>query len=282
MALVPALSTLWQQPQDIWHDIAERRPQFSFAHSAPGFGSVQQSFHRSAQAAFERLSHVMSPYELNPLDINPLRNVLETHIDFEKLKSQSRFKLFIAATSVATGKSRIFRNHDLSIEVVLASCCLPTLFKAIEIDGHYYWDGGYSANPDLKTMVRESHTGDTIIVLLNPLTDTRQPRTSAEISDSINRITFNQPFLSECDYIRLYRQHANFRLFSPSNRRMINHRFHAILSGRHTEQLAPGSKSNPDLEMLLGLFRSGREETEHWISQNRKQVGRSSTFEVFR
>lgn len=267
--------------QDIWHAIADSSSQFSIPHPAPGIEAIQQTLHKSAQVAFERLSQVMSPYELNPLDINPLRYVLEANIDFDKLKNQSDLELLIAATAISTGKRRIFRNRELTVETVLASSCLPTLFKAIEIDGEYYWDGGYSANPDLKTLISECHARDTIIVLLNPLKETRLPKTPAEISDNINRITFNQPFLTECDYINLCRNQAKRILLSRQERKMIRHRFHAIHSAEHTGNLAPGSKSTPNLEMFLNLYRSGRKETELWYSENRKHLGRKTTFEVF-
>ncbi len=272
-----------QKLHDIWHAIADSSMQFSFVQSTPGFEAVQQSIHKSARLAFERLSQVMSPYELNPLDINPLSDVLESLIDFDKLRKQTEIKLFIAATAVSTGTRRIFRNQDLTVDTVLASTCLPTLFKAINIDGEHYWDGGYSANPDLKTLINESGARDTIIVLLNPLTDGRFPKTAAEISDSVNRITFNQPFLSECDYIGVYRELARRSFFSRRYRKkLLDHHFHAIQSGQHTGNLAPGSNTTIDLEMFLKLHQSGREETELWFSENRKKLGKNSTFELFK
>ena len=115
-----------------------------------------------------QVAGLLSPYDFNPLGFDPLRRLLTDAIDFEKLRTDSTLELLIAATEVASGRSRLFRRRELTVEAVLASACLPTLHRAVEIDGVAYWDGGFSANPDVKTLAMESPVEDTLIVQINP------------------------------------------------------------------------------------------------------------------
>src|SRR5215469_16182256 len=128
-----------------------------------------------AYIAMDMMSRLLSPYDLNLTGWNPLRNILTEGIDFERV-AQSSIKLFITATNVATGRARVFRNRDLTPEVLIASACLPTMFQAIEIDGEAYWDGGYSGNPTITPLVRECTPQDTIIVPINPIERKGTPR----------------------------------------------------------------------------------------------------------
>lgn len=130
------------------------------------------------------MSRVFSPYDLNPRDINPLRRILEEVIDFERVAS-APIKIFVTATSVETGRARVFRNADLTPNALLASACLPTMFQAIEIDGQAYWDGGYSGNPTITPLVRECVSRDTILVQINPIARQDKPRTAMEITNRL-------------------------------------------------------------------------------------------------
>ncbi|MBS1173005.1 MAG: alpha/beta hydrolase, partial [Proteobacteria bacterium] len=118
-------------------------------------------------AALDVAARVMSPYDINPMGTNPLRDILQ-HLDFERI-AKSKVKLFVTATNVRTGRGRVFRNADISPDVLLASACLPTMFQAVEIDGEPYWDGGYSGNPSMSPLVRECSSSDTILVQINPI-----------------------------------------------------------------------------------------------------------------
>ena len=139
------------------------------------------------------MASLWSPYDFNPLGFDPLRRLLTDTIDFEKLRTGSPIELLIAATEVATGRARIFRRKELTVESVLASACLPTLHHAVEIDGVAYWDGGFSANPDIKTLAMESPVEDTLIVQINPLVRHGLPTGVREISLHANRLAFNAP-----------------------------------------------------------------------------------------
>src|SRR5205085_4458357 len=139
-------------------------------------------------AALDLMSRMLSPYDLNPFGLNPLRDILAESIDFERLAS-SPIKLFVTATKVRTGRGRIFRNPEITADVLLASACLPTMFRAIEIDGEPYWDGGFAGNPTITPLVRESDAHDTILVQINPVETPDEPRTAAEILNRLNEIS---------------------------------------------------------------------------------------------
>ncbi len=128
------------------------------------------------------VASLWSPYDFNPLGFDPLRRILEAHIDFARIRAVPDLELLIAATDVATGTKRLFRRGELTVEAVLASACLPTIHHAVEIEGRAYWDGGFSANPDLVTLAGESPTADTLLVLLSPIEQPGIPRTAREIA----------------------------------------------------------------------------------------------------
>jgi len=166
-----------------------------------------------AYIAMDLMSRVLSPYDLNPMGLNPLRSILLESIDFDRLVS-SPIKLFITATSVRTGRGRIFRNGEITPDVLLASACLPTMFRAVEIDGEPYWDGGYAGNPTITPLVRESDAHDTILVQINPRERAETPRSAGDILNRLNEISFNSPLMKELRMIALLRQVAD-----PNGRR---------------------------------------------------------------
>src|ERR1700732_4932330 len=158
--------------------------------------------------AMDLMGRVLSPYDLNPLGLNPLRSILAESIDFERL-ARSPIKLFVTATNVHTGRGRIFRNTEITADVLLASACLPTMFQAIEIDGVPYWDGGYAGNPTITPLIRESDAHDTILVQINPRERPETPRSAADILNRLNEISFHSPLMKELRMIALLRQVAD-------------------------------------------------------------------------
>ena len=153
------------------------------------------------------MSRLFSPYDLNPLGINPLYNILTEFIDFNRV-AQSSIKLFVTATNVSTGRGRVFRNNEITANVLLASACLPSIFKAVEIDGEYYWDGGYSGNPTITPLIRECESQDTILVQINPVMRPDLPRTARDILNRLNEVSFNAVLLKELRMIALLRKLA--------------------------------------------------------------------------
>lgn len=235
----------------------------------------------SRSAPMGRVASLFSPYEFNPLGFDPLRRLLTSHIDFDKLRAFAGIELLIAATDVTTGRARLFRRREMSIEAVLASACLPTLHHAVEIDGRAYWDGGFSANPDIVTLAAESSVADTVIVHINPITKAGVPRSAREIAFDVNRITFNQPLLRDVELIEAAREAAAgpFRRHGRQAR-LARHRFHLIEAGRYTASLSPETKLRPDRELLTFLYNAGRSETHKWVDRNLGTVGRRATVDL--
>ena len=161
------------------------------------------SLSRSSQMA--QVASLWSPYEFNPLGFDPLRRLLTSLIDFESVQ-KGPIELLIAATEVATGRARLFRRAGLTVDAILASACLPTMHHAVVIDGVAYWDGGFSANPDLVTLAMESPVADTLIVQLNPLVRQGHPTGAREITGQVNRLTFNAPLLRDVEIIETVRE----------------------------------------------------------------------------
>src|SRR5262245_38035559 len=159
-------------------------------------------------AFFDIAARMFSPYDVNPLGSNPLSRILADCVDFTRL-SKAPIKLFVTATNVRTGRGRVFRNADITPEVLLASACLPTVFQAVEIDGEPYWDGGYSGNPSMAPLIRECASSDTILVQINPIERPGIPRTAREIQNRLNEIAFNAVLIKELRGAALLRKAAN-------------------------------------------------------------------------
>jgi NTE family protein len=229
-----------------------------------------------------QMASLWSPYEFNPLGFDPLRRLLNQTIDFDKLRTSSPIELLIAATEVASGRARLFRRDEITVEAVLASACLPTLHHAVEIDGVAYWDGGFSANPDIKTLAMESPVEDTVIVQLNPLVRHDLPTGVREISLHANRLAFNAPLIRDVEVIETVRECSQRWLGGARGRygRLATHRFHLIEAGRHTAALSPDSTMKPDWRLLNYLYSAGRDEAEKWMSRHRASVGRRSSVDL--
>ncbi|MGI9522459.1 MAG: patatin-like phospholipase family protein [Hyphomicrobiaceae bacterium] len=230
-------------------------------------------------APMPSLSALLSPYEFNPGGFDPLRKILSEHIDFEAIRTSQTTEILLAATDVATGRARLFRRREMTVDVVLASACLPSLNHAVEIDGRFYWDGGFSANPDLLALATECPIKDTLLVQLNPIHKSEIPRDTKGIEDRVNTITFNQPLLRDIETIIMAQQMRTSWFASRNNplRHIKTHRFHLIAAGRHTAGLGAESKVVPDLELLSYLHGSGRTEASRWLEQHKASIGRRGT-----
>jgi NTE family protein len=236
----------------------------------------------SRSNALAQVAQLFSPYDLNPLGFDPFRKLLEAHVDFGLLRTRPGPQLLIAATDVATGRPRLFRRRELTVEAVLASACLPMLHHAVTVDGQAYWDGGFTANPDLLTLGRESPVGDTLIVKLSTVDRDGVPTSAREIAGRINQITFMQPMLRDIEVIETVRRLTSRWMSgnAPGDARLARHRFHLIEAGRFTGALPPESKGKPDIELLTYLHGAGRSETEKWLARHRGSVGRKETVDL--
>ncbi|WP_019404136.1 MULTISPECIES: patatin-like phospholipase family protein [unclassified Chelatococcus] len=229
--------------------------------------------HSPLFAAMDMMSRVVSPYSLNPAGANPLAGILSEVIAFDRL-ADSRIKLFITATNVRTGRGRVFRNGEITVDVLLASACLPTLFQAIEIDGDGYWDGGYSGNPTMTPLIRESSALDTILVQINPVERPGTPRLARDILNRLNEVSFNAVLLKELRMMALLRQQASSDAGEGS--RWARMRIHRITSVVMTE-LGYSSKLNAEWAFLSMLRDEGRRAAEAFYRTHKDDLGRRST-----
>ncbi|MFA7308277.1 MAG: patatin-like phospholipase family protein [Hyphomicrobium sp.] len=229
-----------------------------------------------AYVAMDLMSRVLSPYDLNPLGLNPLRGILAESIGFSRLPS-SPIKLFVTATNVRTGRGRIFRNAEITADVLLASACLPTVFQAIEIDGEHYWDGGYAGNPTITPLIRESDAIDTILVQINPRERSEPPRTASDILNRLNEISFNSPLMKELRMIAVLRQVAD-----PGNgegARWARMRTHRILTDMLAD-LGASSKLNAEWAFVSMLKEQGRKSADEFLAAHGNDIGVRSSADL--
>ena len=221
------------------------------------------------------MSQWFSPYQTNPLGINPLRKLLEREVDFSLLCSARTGvvgpKVFVCATNVRTGRGEIFFGRRLSADAVMASACLPMLFKAVEIEGEAYWDGGYSGNPALHPLIYQTETSDILLVQINPVEHLDVPSSASEIMERMNEVTFNASLLAELRAIEFVR-----RLLAEGKldaRRYKSVRMHRIDGGSVLAPFGADSKLRADLAFVRKLFALGRTAGQEWLHAHRKDVG---------
>ena len=211
-------------------------------------------------AGFSHFVRALSPYQFNPFDLNPLREVLAAEIDFERLRAQSPVKLLIAATRVRDGELRIFRESELSVETVLASTCLPLIHRTIEVDGEPYWDGGYSANPPLIPLVQTSDAANILVVQVTPAKSDRLPETPREIVKRLDQINFNSTLNAEIEAVKV-------GMSVGATPKLRHLRIDRISAQDEFEGLADENAANLGWSFLESLRESGRHAAEAWIVQ---------------
>jgi len=226
--------------------------------------------------AAEMASRIFSPYDLNPSGSHPLRPILADVVDFDALAA-SPIRLFITATNVRTGAGHVFRNADITPDVLLASGCLPTMFQAVEIDGEFYWDGGYSGNPTITPLVRECRSHDTILVQINPVVRHDVPRSARDIMSRLNEVSFNAPLLKELRMIALLHKVADPGRGEGAQWAAM--RIHRIATDRVTE-LGSSSKSITEWRFLCGLRDEGRRTAELFLDAHSGDLGKRSTLDL--
>ena len=232
--------------------------------------------------ALDVASRFVSPYDFNPFNINPLREVLESEVDFEAVRANKKIKLFISATNVHTGKVRIFNHSEITPDVVMASACLPLMFKAVEISGTPYWDGGYVGNPPLFPFFRSSKSDDIVLVQTNPIEREETPQTARDILNRVNEITFNASLISEFRAIgfvsRLMNNSFLRRIASKAGyRKMLLHR---ISADEAMNKLTSSSKFNTEWPFFLHLRDIGREAAENFLKQHYAALGKRSSLDI--
>ena len=225
----------------------------------------------------QQFTRWFSPYQFNPLGGNPLRAVVERHVRPQVLTG-GQLKLFITATSVRTGQPRIFDHRDLSVDALLASACLPQLFRAVEVQGEPFWDGGYSGNPALWPLVYNTAALDVLLVQINPLHRLDTPDTAEEIADRINEITFNAALVGEMRAIAFVQKLIHEGHIAPGEYKYLL--LHMVADEAGLAPLNASSKSNTERSFLEALHALGHAAADRWLHEHRRSVGLRSTLDL--
>ncbi len=227
---------------------------------------------------FDLLGRVASPYELNPLNVNPLRDLVEELIDFERVRSCDKMKVFVSATNVETGRVEVFDRHELTADMVMASACLPLVFQAVEIDGVPYWDGGYMGNPALFPFFNASRSNDVVVVQINPIERRGAPKSAREILNRVNEITFNASLLREFRAIHFVSHLLDEGKLDPAEYKQVL--VHRIAAEEEIKPLGASSKLNSEWAFLEHLFDIGSRAAEGWLAENYRHLGKRSTVDI--
>ncbi|NAZ35677.1 patatin-like phospholipase family protein [Rubellimicrobium sp. CFH 75288] len=227
--------------------------------------------------AFDWLTRAVSPYEFNPFDINPLRDLLVEQVDFDSVRCCTAVKLFIAATNVRSGQARVFRGPEVTADAVMASACLPFLYRAVEIDGEAYWDGGYMGNPVLFPLIDECAARDLVIVQINPIRREEVPRRAQDIQNRLNEITFNASLIRELRSLMLLQALVDEEGTNRSKSRDVL--LHRIEGEDALRGLGVSSKLNAEWAFLRHLHGIGWARAEAWLEASYDRLGETSTFD---
>jgi NTE family protein len=227
---------------------------------------------------FDTMIRVFSPYQLNPFNFNPLRDVLNRHVDFEKLRSTKGINVHLCATNVETGRVRIFNRNELTADTVLASACLPLLFQTIEIEGSNYWDGGYIGNPAIFPLIYSSKSCDVVIVHINPIVRRGVPKSAPEIMNRINEISFNSSLMREMRAIAFVTKLIDQKKLKASEMKQML--IHSIRDDEAMTAHSIASKMSPDWQFLCSLRDSGSAVTESWLCAHYRDLGGRSSVDL--
>jgi NTE family protein len=227
---------------------------------------------------FELMEQLASPYQLNPFNINPLRDLLALHVNFEAVRSCDLMKLFVSATNVRTGRVKLFDKAELTVDMVMASASLPYLFQAVEIDGEAYWDGGYVGNPVLYPFAYQCTSKDVVLVQVNPLQRMAIPKTAQEILNRINEITFNSSLTKEIRAIEFVGRLLDAESLDPTRyKKML---LHVIKAEEELKPFTASSKFNAEWEFLIHLRDLGREAVGRWLEQTYDYISVQSSVDM--
>ncbi|MEY2619314.1 MAG: hypothetical protein RL522_2316 [Pseudomonadota bacterium] len=241
-------------------------------------GNANSEWINQAQMWVQAFTGLLSPYQTNPLNFNPLRALLKECIDFDAIQRCGGPKVYVSATQVSTGRAAIFSGDGLTLDAVLASACLPTLFQAVEIDGQAYWDGGYALNPALSPLVASCAHHDLLVIQINPLRRLSRPETANAILDRMNEVTFNASLLAQMRAIdKINRLLASGALAAGSAKPV---RLHRIDGGEPLLAYAASTKLRSDPDLIQALFNLGHAAARRWLDEHLHTIGVRSTVDV--
>lgn len=263
--------------EEFWYKISQANAFVAFNKFAPQWGQALQQ--RSLIQCFNFITQFLSPYQFNPLNQNPIEKILKEIIDFDSLRSTQDIRLFISATNVETNRIKVFDNNDICIEALLASSCLPSLHQAVKWKENYFWDGGFMGNPILEPLIYNCESRDLLIIQVNPINKPGIPKTSHEILDRLNEITFNSSLMRELRTIVNIKKLSDEQ-FCQQNNPYADLRLHLISDESFMAELGASSKFNINWDFLNTLKAKGREAAENWLIKNLNQVGKTTSMDL--
>ena len=227
---------------------------------------------------FDAMTRFMSPYQFNPLNSHPLRDVLMEVVDFDRLRRESKVRLFTCAANVKSGRIRVFECREMCIEAVLASACLPFMFQAVEVAGEHYWDGGYMGNPPIFPLIYNCTSQDVVLIMVNPIVIDAVPKTAQAIFDRINTLSFNSSLMREMRAINFVTKlvDAGFTDGGRLKRMFI----HCVDAEEEMRKLGVSSKLNAQWDFLMYLHQLGRERAATFLEANYDKLGRESSTDL--
>lgn len=273
-----------KQLLQFWKDVSETGGLFNPCKQMPWetfwFGPRNMD-HSIAYKTFETLTRWFSPYQLNPYDFNPLKDILLRNVDFAELQKCQVTKLFLSATNVRTGQARVFKTDEITSDVVLASACLPYIFKAVEIEGEYYWDGGYTGNPALFPFFYYSESPDIMVIHINPIERPAPPTLPADIFNRINEISFNAALIREFRAIEFVHKLLDENWLRDEFKSKLKYVFiHSVSADTALHDLSVASKLSSDWNFLINLRNRGRAKASEWLARNFDKIGKESSLNL--
>lgn len=259
--------------ESFWHEVSRRGA--AFRPMMPGGGFLK------LMPFLDAFSRLTSPYDLNPFNFDPLKEILDAQIDFDRLRAQVDIPLFVTATCVTTGKAEVFTGERISADAVLASACLPFIRQAVEIDGKPYWDGGFTGNPALWPLFYADTPDDLLIVHINPLKRAGTPKSADDIMNRVNEITFNASLMAELRAVAFVKRLIEDDLLTDAGKAGLrNIHIHAIRADDALSAYTAASKYDTSWRFLTGLRDAGRETAREWLESCSKHVGKRSSVDV--
>ena len=268
-----------QALHDFWKAISDAGQKFAMKKMPWDIGTAHKE--NPIQDMMKSMMSILSPYQMNPMNYNPLRDVLEQQVDFEELERSQLTKLFICATNVRTGKVKIFHTPEVTASVVLASACLPQVFQAVEINGEHYWDGGYMGNPVLYPLFYYTESRDVVILHINPIERPGPPTTSADIANRLNEITFNSSLIKELRSVYFVQKLLDDGWIKDEHRDKLKYvLIHSVRADNAMSDLSSASKMSSEWGFLTMLRDRGRALATEWLEHNFEHLGVRSTVDL--
>ena len=268
-----------------WADVSQHGPIFS-PMTLQSNGSLKPAFNLDQIPGYQWMNMFMqtfSPYEINPLNLNPLRDVVQRHVEINAVHAaceHAGIQLFVTATSVRSGQARVFTEEELTLDALMASACLPVVFQAVEIDGEPYWDGGYTGNPALYPLIYNTDTRDILLIKINPLQRLDKPTRSMDILDRLSEITFNASLIGEMRAIAFVKRLLQEDKIDPGRYKDLH--MHMVADDDNLAPFNASSKSNTDRVFLQALRDLGHAAADRWLAAHKGDIGHRSSLDIER